>query len=124
MPDRANSNREMPSSPEPELPKQLIVPKFEAKTSRRGPLSPEPSTSKEMESSKQGYDVDVDVTEEEEENVGTLASLPKSNRRFLDTQYGMRKDGEQLMRVDYPVFIDPDDNITIEGTTFRGSEEL
>jgi len=45
-------------------------------------------------------------------------------RRFLDTQYGIRKDGEQLMIGDYPGFIDTDDNFTIKGTAFRGTEGL
>jgi len=45
-----------------------------------------------------------------------------SGRRFLDTQYGIRKDGEQLMIGDSPVFIDPDDNFTIKGTAFRWTE--
>jgi len=68
MPDR-----ELPS-PEPEVAKQLIVPKVEAKMPRRGPRSPIPSA--EMETPKQGYH-DHDVTEEEEENIGTLASPPR-----------------------------------------------
>ena len=115
MPD--TSNRELPS-PEPELAKQLIVPNVEAKTQRRDPPSPIPST--EMGTPKEGYD-DDDVTEEEEENVGTVATPP---RRFLDTQYGNRRDGEQLMIVHSPVFIDTDDNVTIKWTAFRGTEGL
>jgi len=104
---------ELPASStesEPELAKQLIVPKVEANTPPPPPL---PSTP------KRGYD-DDDVTEgaqKEEEN----ASPP---RRFLDTKYGIREDGEQLMIGDYPVFVDPDDNITIKGTVFRGTERL
>jgi len=71
---------------------------------------------------------DEDVTEEEEEaqpeeNVGRVASPPRS-RRFFDTQYGIRKDGGQLMICDSPVFIDTDDNFTIKETVFRGTEGL
>ena len=75
------------------------------------------------ETPKQGFiPRDEDVTEEEvEENVGTVARPP---RHFLNTQYGIRKEGEQLMIGDSPVFIDPDDNITIKGTAFRGTRGL
>jgi len=137
MPDTSNSSL---STHEPELAKQLIFPTFEAaKTPRKEmrPPSPIPSTSKEIvyETAKHGYipgDDDDGVTEEEAqmkekeegENFGTVASLPRSSRRFLDTQYGIRKDGEQLMISDSPVFVDPDDNITIKGTAFRGTEGL
>jgi len=84
------------------------------------PLWPLPSTSREIlyETPKQGYD-DDDVTEEEEEgNVGTVASP----RRFPDTQYGIRRDSEQLMIGYFPVFIETNDNVTIKGTVFTGSE--
>ena len=73
--------RELPSLTEQELPKQLSVPKVEEKT-------PPPSTIASTETPKQWYD---DVTEEQEE---TIASPP---RRFLDIQYGIRREGEQLM---------------------------
>jgi len=81
-----------------------------------------------MDSPKQGYiPGDDDVTEEEEgkknENFGTVAS-PPSSRPFFDSQGGIHRDGEQLMVGDSPVFIDPDNNITIKGTAFRGTEEL
>jgi len=36
----------------------------------------------------------------------------------------MRKDAEQLMIGDCPVFIDTDDNFTIKGTVFRVKEGL
>jgi len=47
-----------------------------------------------METPKQGYGDDDDVTEEEEGNVGTVGS---SSRRILDKQYRIGRDGEQLM---------------------------
>jgi len=46
------------------------------------------------------------------------------SRLFLDTQCGNRKEGEQLMIGDSMVFIDSDDNFTIKGTVFRGTEGL
>jgi len=63
------------------------------------------------------------VAQTEEENFGTVASPPRT-RHFLDTQYGIRKDALQLMIGYSPVFIDTDDNLTIKGTTFRGSVGL
>jgi len=36
----------------------------------------------------------------------------------------MREDGEQLMIGYSQVFVDPDANLTIMGTVFRGAEEL
>jgi hypothetical protein len=44
--------------------------------------------------------------------------------RFLDTQYGIREDGEQLMIGDSRVFIYPDANLIINGTALRGKEGL
>jgi len=98
------------------------------------PPSPLPSTSREIvyETPKHGFipgidDDDNDGTEEEqteEENVGTVGGPPRGSRRFLDTQYGIRTDGEHLMIGVSPVFIDTDDNFTIKGTVFRGMEGL
>jgi len=90
----------------------LIVPKVEAKTPQ--PPSTGPSTSTEIvyETPKQGYDVDdVTVGAQTKEEEGTIAS---PLWRFLDTQYGVRQDGEQLMIGDSLGFTDPDDNITIQ----------
>jgi len=125
---RPNSKRELQSS-EPELPKHLTVPKVEAKTPRRRPPSPVPSTSKEIvyDTSKQGFipgDDEYDVTEEEAETEEEEACPLRSNSRsFLGTQYGIRKDGEQLIGNSL-VFIHPDENITIKGTAFRDTEGL
>jgi len=98
-----------------------------------------PATSKEIlyETSKQGLipgtgNDDDDFTEEEEEAktneefVGTVA-VPHymgRSRRFLDTQYGNRNDGGQLMIGDSPRLIDTDYNFTINGTVCRGTEGL
>ena len=43
---------------------------------------------------------------------------------FSRHTYGIHKDGEQLMIGDSPVYIDFDDNVTIKGTVFRGTEGL
>ena len=63
-------------------------------------------------------------TEEDEENIGIVASPYMKRGRFLDTQYGIRKDGELLMMCGSPVFIDTDDYIANKDTTFRGTEGL
>ena len=39
---------------------------------------------------------------------------------LLDTQYGICKDGEQLIIGDSRLFIDTDYNFTFKGTVFRG----
>ena len=58
------------------------------------------------------------------ENVGPIASpyiVPYLyNRRYLDTQYGLRKDGDSFKIGDSAVLVDPDSNITIKGREIRG----
>jgi len=95
----------------------LIVPKIKAakttKTRRRPPT--------DIETPKQGFipgieddDDDDSVKEEEEETYGreeeeaSIGTVPLlgEGRHFLYTQYGIRKDGEQLMIGDSPVSID------------------
>jgi len=62
------------------------------------------------------------------ENVGTIASpyiVPYFyNKRFLDTQYGIRKVGDSLMIGDYAILVDTDSDITIKGQEFRGTKIL
>ena len=45
-------------------------------------------------------------------------------RRFIDTQYGIRKDGNTFKIGDSPELVDQDGDITIKETEFRGSEVL
>ena len=45
-------------------------------------------------------------------------------RRFLDTQYGIRKDGDTFKICDSPVLVDQDGDIKIKENEFRGSEGL
>jgi len=45
-------------------------------------------------------------------------------RRFLDTQYGIRKDRDTCKIGDSPVLVDQDGEITIKENEFRGSEGL
>jgi len=45
-------------------------------------------------------------------------------RRFLDTQYGMHKDGDIFKNGDSAVLVDQDGDITIKEKEFRGSEVL
>jgi len=46
------------------------------------------------------------------------------SRHFIDTQYGIRKVGEELMIRDSPMFINTDENFTNRGTAIRGTEGL
>jgi len=68
------------------------------------------------------YDDDDNIVEDEapeygRENVGPVASpylMPYVyKRRFLDTQYGVRKDGDMFMIGDSPIVVDTDVAITI-----------
>ena len=45
-------------------------------------------------------------------------------RRFLNTQYGMRKDGDIFKIGDSALLADQDGDITIKEKEFRGSEVL
>jgi len=65
-----------------------------------------------------------DVGKEEDVRSIAIPSYMERGRRFLDTQYGIRKFVEQFMIGDSPVFIDTDDNFTIKRTAFRRTEAL
>jgi len=62
------------------------------------------------------------------ENLGSVATpylMPYDyKRRFLDTQYGMRKDGDIFKIGDCAVLVDQDGDITIKVKEFRVSEGL
>ena len=62
------------------------------------------------------------------ENVGPIASpyivLYLYNRRFPDTQYGLRKDGDPFKIGESTVLVDPDSDITIKGREFKGTTGL
>ena len=62
------------------------------------------------------------------ENVGPIASpyiVPYLyNRRYLDTQYGLRKDGDSFKIGDSTVLVDPDSDITIIRREFKGTTGL
>jgi len=62
------------------------------------------------------------------ENVGSVASpylMPYVyKRRFLDTQYGICKDGDTFKIDDSPVVVDVEGDITIKKNEFRGYEGL
>jgi len=45
-------------------------------------------------------------------------------RRFLDTQYGVSKDGDIFMICDSPIVVDTSGDITIKDRVFKGSEDL
>jgi len=40
-------------------------------------------------------------------------------RRFLQTQYGVRKDGDMFMKGNSPVVVDNDGDITIKESVFK-----
>jgi len=62
------------------------------------------------------------------ENVGPIASpyiVPYLyNRRYLDTQYDLRKDGDSFKIGDTTVLVDPDSDITIKGREFKATTGL
>jgi len=62
------------------------------------------------------------------ENVGNIASpyiVPYfHNKRFLDTQYGIRKVGVSFTIGDSAVLVDTDRDITIKEQEFRGTKGL
>ena len=79
------------------------------------------------------YDEDDDFVEDEareygRENVGPVASpylMPYVyKRRFLDSQYGVRKDFAMYMIGDSPIEVDTSGDITIKDRVFKGSKGL
>jgi len=79
------------------------------------------------------YDDDDNFEEDEareygRENFGPVASpylMPYVyKRRFLDTQYGVRKDGDIFMSRDSPIVVDTDGDIMIKEQVFKGSKGL
>jgi len=45
-------------------------------------------------------------------------------KRFLDTQYGYRKDGDNFIIGEFSIVIDTDGDTTIKEIVFKGSNEL
>jgi len=43
-------------------------------------------------------------------------------RHFIDTQYGVRKDGNMFMIGDSPIVVDNSGDITIKDWVFKGSK--
>jgi len=79
------------------------------------------------------YDDDDNFVEDEaweygRENVGSVASLYLMpyvyKNRFLDTQYGVRKDDDMFMIGDSPIVVDTDGDITLKERVFKGSKGL
>jgi len=79
------------------------------------------------------YDEDVNFVVEEareygRENVGPVASpylMPYLYKgRFLDTQYGVRKEGNIFMIGDSPLLVDTSGDITIKDRVFKGLKGL
>jgi len=87
----------------------------------------------EDDDDKEYYNDDDNFVEDEareygRENVGPLASpylMPYVyKRRFLDTQYGVRKEGNTFMIGDFPVLVDTSGDITIKDRVFKASKGL
>ena len=87
----------------------------------------------EDEDDEDSYNDDDNFVEDEareygRENVGPVASpylMPYVyKRRFLDTQYGVRKEGDTFMIGDSQVLVDTSGDITIKDRLFRGTQGL
>jgi len=87
----------------------------------------------EEDDDDEDYDDDDNFVEDEareygRENVGPVASLYLMHyvykRRFLDTQYGIRKDGDMFMIGDSPIVVDTVGDIRIKDRVFKGSKGL
>jgi len=72
--------------------------------------------------------VEDEAREYGRENIGPIASpymMPYVyKRRFLDTEYGVRKEGNIFMIGDSPVLVDTSGDITIKDRVFKGSKGL
>jgi len=87
----------------------------------------------EEDDDEDDYNEDDNFVEDEarkygRENVGPVPSpylMPYVyKRRFLDTQYGVRKEGDMFMIGDSPVLVDTSVDITIKDRVFKGSKGL
>ena len=79
------------------------------------------------------YNEDDNFVEDEareygRENVGPVASpylmIYVYKRRFLDTQYGVRMEGNMFMKGDFPILVDTSVDITIKDRVLKGSKGL
>jgi len=87
----------------------------------------------EDDDNEDSYNDDDNFVEDEarefgREHVGSVASpylMPYVyKRRFLDTQYGVRKEGDTFMLGDSQVLVDTSGDITIKDRSFRGTKGL
>jgi len=87
----------------------------------------------EEDNDEDDYNEDDNFVEDEargdgRENVGPVASpylMPYVyKRRFLDTQYGVRKEGNMFMIGDSLVLVDTSGGITMKDRVFKGSKGL
>jgi len=77
------------------------------------------------------YNEDDNFVEDEAHEYGIENFVPVASpylmpyvykRRFLDTQYGVRKEGNMFMIVESPVLVDTSGDITIKDRVFKGSK--
>ena len=75
-----------------------------------------------------GTSVEKDAQEYVREKFGAVADSYLTpyiyKRSFLDTQYGIRKEGDVFMIGDSQLTVDEDSDITIKGKDFRGTQGL
>jgi len=92
-----------------------------------------PKQERVEEDDEEDYDEDDDFVEEGarengRDNVGPLARqylMPfVYKRRLLDTQYGIRKDGDILMIGDSPIVVNTEGGLTINFRVFKGAKGL
>ena len=79
------------------------------------------------------YNEDDNFVEDEAHEYGIENFVPVASpylmpyvykRRFLDTQYGVRKEGNMFMIGDSPVLVDTSGDTTIKDRVFKGSKGL
>ena len=87
---------------------------------------PFPELEEDDDDDDDDYFVEEDVQVFGRENVGTIASpyiVPYYyNKRFIDTQYDIRKVGDSFMIGDSAILVDTNSDITIKGQEFRGTK--
>jgi len=141
MPTGQVSNVAPPLPPPPTLQKMRGETQTTVKSASVTATPPPPLKEYTCETGKQelveeeddDYNEEYNFVEDEareygRENVGTVASphlmLYVYKRRFLDTQYGVRKGGNMFMIGNSPVLVDPSCDITIKDQVFKGSKGL
>ena len=80
--------------------------------------------SKHRLSSSSSHDFETSYGDDDVRGVYEVSSPYLKKMRFLDEQYGIRRDGNTLMIGNCDVIADEKRDITIGGKRFRGTREL